>query len=169
MKKYLNYIKLFSFLLVTVVFVLYALKWHVVCKEERESKIYITDYISEVGSAEFHNFITDKRDIVIYFGISNNNDCRNLEKQLKKVIIKNQLGEEIVYLNVNDLQAENFSRQLDLLYNDVSLRKQGRYLNQVPALGVYENAVLVDFLIGINASKNKIVKFLKKHEIIEEV
>lgn len=164
-----NYLKLGAFLLITIILLIYALKWHDVFQENKLNKIYITDYISEISMAEFNNYIADKRDIVIYFGVANDPKCRHFERILKSVITKKQLGDEIVYLNVSELKAENFKRQLDLLYNDVELRKQNKFLNEVPAFGVYENAMLVDFLIGTDLTKENVIKFLKDYEIIEEV
>ena len=169
MKKYWNYFKLIAFLLFTIIILIYALKWHAVYKENAQNKQYITDYISEISMEEFNNYITDNRDIVIYFGVTNDSECRHFERTLKSIITKYQLEDEIIYLNVSELQAENFSMQLDLLYNDVTLRKRGRYLNQVPALGIYENAIMVNFLLDDDLTKDNVIDILKEHEIIEEV
>ncbi len=169
MSKYKNQVTLAIFLLGTIMVVVYALRWHAVYEENRRNKAVISDFINEIKADEFDNYINDNRDAVIYFGITNGDECNQFETDFKDYIVEYNLQETIVYLNVNWLKGDNFGQELDTKYNSDELRNKNRFLSEVPALGVFKNAILTDFLQGDNLTANKAVDMLKKHDVIEEV
>jgi hypothetical protein len=168
-EEYKNYVKLTFILSVTILAVVYALEWHKVYEEDRQNRVVIRDYIMEITMDEFINYINDNRDAVIYFGVNDNVDCRRFEKGFKNIITEYQLESRIIYINVSSIRGENFDQNLDILYGDVELRKQKRYLSQVPALTIFKNTKLYDFKSGEALTTRSALNFLKQYELIENM
>lgn len=169
MSKYKEHLILTIFLLSTIIILIYALKWHAVYEENRMNKSIIAQYINEIKIDEFDNYINDNRDAVIYFGIVDDEICRQFENEFKKDIIEYHLQESIVYLNVKPLVGENFSQELDKNFNSDYLRNKNKFFSKVPAIGIFKDAVLIDFINGENLTPEKAIVLLKKHEIIEDI
>lgn len=168
MKKYRNYIILAFIIAITVISCIYALKWYVVYKEERLNTTIITDYIQEIKKEEFLNYISDNPYTVIYYGVTSDENCRRFEKQFKKYLTDNDLTETIVYMNVNELVGDDFATKMDHIYNVDSLRNQNKYLEEVPAVVVYDHTTLVDFVSSKNLTIDKVEKMLNKYEFSGE-
>ena len=69
-------------------------------------------------------------------------------------------------MRLNDLLAENFGSNLDSKYGNVELRAKNKYFSEVPALGVYRNAVLVDFVSGDTLTVNNAINLLDNYGLI---
>lgn len=150
MRKYKNYIILLVVSIFTVIACIYALKWHAVYKKELLNSTIITDYINELKSDELKIYVADNPYTIIYFGVKGNEDCRKFENKLKKYIVDHNLHDVMVYVNLDDLSTENFGSQFDSLYNTKILREEKKYLNEVPAIAVYNHLTLLDFVSDNN-------------------
>ncbi|MDD3048857.1 MAG: thioredoxin family protein [Bacilli bacterium] len=166
MKPKKNYIILAVISLVTIIILLYALKWYEVYKEAYKNVAIINGSISEIKTTEFKIFINDKRNIVIYFGIPYNEDCRTFERGFKNLLSKYQLSEEIVYINIDSLQGDDFETRFNNEYNNDVLKAKGKLLEKVPTLAVFEDGKMVDFIGGNKLTKDSATKFLLKYNII---
>ena len=167
MKKNKNIVTLIIFLSVTIIVCVYALKWHSVYKEEGNNRAIITNYTQEIKRSELNNYIIENPYAVVYFGKTNDANCRKFEKKLQEFIIEKELRENIVYLNVDDIEMENFETMFDSLYNNEVLRQQNKYLNKVPAVAVYDHTKLVDFISDENLSVQIVKELLKKYNVGE--
>jgi predicted GIY-YIG superfamily endonuclease len=167
-KKYKNHIILGIILLVTLIIVGYALKWHTVYHEYISSKAIISDYLNEVKMDEFNNYVNENHNIAIYFGITDDQKSRNFENQFKKTVTKYQLRDDIVYLSLNDMSKENFALNLDTKYNNGNLKNEHRYLREIPALGIYQNAKLIDFISGDSLTTDTAIQLLNRYNLLNE-
>jgi hypothetical protein len=167
MVKSKNYFILGIVLLTTVIIIGYTLKWYDVYKEEMRNTAVISDTISELKTdEEFYTYISEKNDAVIYFEITDNPNCRSFEKKFKNVIYQYQLKDEIVYISVNNLRGSNFASNLDAKYNNDNLRKQNKYFNVVPAVAIFSNNKLINFVSGDNLTTRKVIKLLEKYDFV---
>lgn len=165
MKKYKNYIVLIFVFAVSIIGCAYALKWHAVYIENQLNKTIITDYIHELKKEEFLNYVSENPNTVIYFGVTSDYNCRRFEDELKDYIVKNNLQETIVYMNVNELVGNDFGTKMDNLFNNKDLREKGKYLKSVPAVAVYNHTKLVDFASNNSLSISKVDKLLSKYNL----
>jgi hypothetical protein len=165
MKKYKHYIVLISIFAITIIGCAYALKWHAVYKENKLNAAVIADYIHELKQEEFSNYISDNPFAVIYFGIPSDSNCRTFEGEFKEYIVKNNLRETIVYVNVDNLAGTDFANKFDAKYNTNSFRQNGKNLYQIPAIAVYNHTALVDFISNSNLKIDEVKKLLKKYNI----
>lgn len=163
MKKYKNYIILIIILAISIIGCVYALKWHAVYKAEKLNTTIITDYIHELKTQEFMNYIGDNPYAVIYFGVTSDDNCRRFEKQFKNFIIDRSLSETVVYVNVNAIVGNDFNTKLDTIYNTKKMRDENKYFKGVPAVAVYEHTTLVDFVSGSNLTVEKVGQLLDKY------
>lgn len=146
-----------SFITITACF--YALKWHAVYKENNLTTPLILEYISEIKNEELFNYTNENLYSVVYFCSPNNIECDLFDKELKKYILKNNLKDTFVYLNVDNIS-------LDSTFNNDELRKENKQLNEVPAIGIYQHTELVDFISGNNIDSKMISNLLENYNII---
>ena len=163
MKKYRNYIVMIFVFAVSIIGCAYALKWHAVYKENQLNTTIITDYIHELKKEEFINYVSENPYAVIYFGVTSDYNCRRFEGEFKNFIIKNNLQETIVYMNVNELVGNDFATKMDNLFNTKNLRNEGKYFKAVPAVAVYNHTTLVDFVSSGDLTTDKVAKLLAKY------
>lgn len=168
MKKHYKIIKFLILCIITIGLCLYALKWHQVYKENELNQSIITNYISEIKTSEFRNYILENPHSVIYFGITSDNDCRRFENNFKNYIVKKGLTQTIIYINLNAIYNEDVDTMLDKLYNNDALRKQGMHLNNLPAVAVYDHSTLIDFVSSKDLTIDMVDEMLSKYENLGE-
>jgi hypothetical protein len=164
MKKYKNIITLIIISITTLIGCGYALKWHAVYKQNMLNSTIITDYIHELKAEEFTNYINDNPFAVVYFCVTGNDNCRSFENSFKKYILKNNLQETIVYVNVSNLNNGKLGEQLDNTYNSKILREQNKYLDEVPTVAVYNHMIISDFVSEENLTIEDVDNLLSKYD-----
>ena len=95
----------------------------------------------------------ENQSTVIYVCTASNPTCRNYEKDFKKLIIKNNLQEKIVYLNLSNVDQEEYVSQLNEKYQS-KVELTAKY----PALVIFENGKIVNVLQGTEKEKLTISK-----------
>lgn len=165
MKKYKNYGILIIIFAVSIIICIYALKWHAIYKEDKLNTTIITNYIHELKKAEFIDYLSENPVAAIYFGVTNDDNCRRFEKKFKNYIINNNLNDIIVYINLNDISGSDFNTKLDQLFNTNSFRDQNKHFYEVPAIAIYNHTTLVDFISDKNLTIDDVDQLLKKHNI----
>jgi hypothetical protein len=163
MRKHKNIITLVIVCVVTLIVCIYALNWHRIYKQNLANLTIITDYIHELKVEEFTNYIVDNPFAVVYFCVIGNEDCHRFESEFKKYILKNNLQETIVYVNVSGLNSDNLGEQLDKTYNTKALRDQNKYFEEVPAVAVYNHTVLSDFISDADLTVDKVNTLLSTY------
>jgi len=163
MEKYKKLTILLFVISITVIGCVYALKWHAVYKEDMLNTTIITDYINELKIEEFTNYISDNPYSIIYFGVTSDYNCRRFEKDLKKFVVNKDLREIIVYMNVNELTGNNFETKLDNLFNTKNLREENKYLEEVPAIAIYNHTTLLDFVSDSDLTIENVEQLLNKY------
>lgn len=169
MKDYKNYGILALILIGTLIVVVYALRWHNVYEEERQNRTFITENLHEIKIEEFENYIVDNRDAVIYFGLTDDVLSREFETSFRRVIVDYHLQEQIVYMNVNELRDNGLELKLEEYYGNDDLSEKDIYLSETPALAVFVNAKLVDYIAGSRLNVTRAVSLLKEYDVIEDI
>lgn len=168
MKKYKNYSILILIIAISVISCIYALKWHAVYKDNMLNTAIVTDYLHELKKPEFMNYLSENPSAVIYFGVTNDDNCRRFENDFKKYVIDRNLSETIVYINVNEIAGPDFGPKLDGLYNIESFRKQGKDFKEVPAIAVYNHTTLVNFVSSKSLTVNDVDQLFSQYDFYGE-
>ena len=113
-----NYIKLFLLIVLTVIITLIVrIKYIESVDYENDIPVIGDTLVNEINSNEIYNYIRENNDALIYIGVANNSNCRKLEKRLKSFIEKNNLEEEITYLNITGESKKNsFIKEFNKFY-----------------------------------------------------
>ena len=156
-----NYISLFLIICITIVGSLYFRNVYLSSKDYNDNIPIIRDNINhEINSKEIYNYIRENNNSIIYVGVSSDELCRSYENELKKIISKYHLEEDITYLNLSDLKnAKTFIKEFNKFY-DSSLKSY-------PSIIIFENSSVIDILSIENSDNyyNKTINFLLENEV----
>ena len=148
-----NYIIIILIFVATIGLTLYFCSCYRVYSESKKEIPIIRGTLSEITSEDLDHYIMENQSTVIYVCTASNPTCRNYEKDFKKLIIKKNLQEKIVYLNLSDVDQEEYVSQLNEKY-----QSKVELTTKYPALVIFENGKIVNVLQGTEKEKLTISK-----------
>ena len=157
-----NYVKLVLIIIVTIVGA-FILRDRYMAQEKYEKGIpVIRDYInSEINSSEVYHYIRENDDVLLYIGVSDNNNCRSLEEDLKNTITKNGLENRITYLNLTDeKKKDSFIKEFNKYFDTKLLG--------YPSFVLFEGEEVKEILTvktGDSLSIDTVKEFFKRNNI----
>lgn len=156
-----NYIILFLIMLATFLIVYYLYRWYTVYLEYQNDIPIIRETLLEVSEEEMHHYIQESGTAVVYLCTADDVDCRNFEKKFVKLINKKSLKDDIIYVNLTDIDKNQF---LDNFNNKYTSKKK---LKNYPSLIAFEYGTISDIL---QEGKDKLTvrdveQFIKRNEI----
>ena len=113
-KRYL--ILIFIFIL-CMGLVIYLCKWYKVYDDYQKEIPVIRDTLSEITDVDLEHYILDNPTTVIYMCTASDEVCRDFEKDFKKLVIKKEYTDKIVYLNLSGLDQEKLVEDFNNKYN----------------------------------------------------
>ena len=117
-KKVKNYIILFIIFIVGILITLYLCQCYKVYSDNQKETPVIRSYLKEMSMLEeLNNFILENPSSIIYTCTSKNDRCRMFEKELKNVVEKDDLYDDLVYLNVKDEELDSFISNFNKKFN----------------------------------------------------
>ena len=130
-----NYIIVILISVVAILLTIYAFSWYNIFKEKKYSESYLikTNTISlEVNDlTEIENTFTEApTEYFVYIGYKNDENVYKLEKDLKKIIDKNNLNDNFYYIDITDLKNED--NYLEKLNNALGLSENK--ITRVPTI-----------------------------------
>lgn len=160
-----NYLILALIFIVTTVVALYLCNVYNVYKESKRQIPVIRGTLSEITSEELEHYISENPTTMMYICTASNETCRNYESSLKKYVIREELQEAIVYLNLTEEENQNFAEDFNTKYS-ASIKLKDNY----PALVIFEEGKVTHLLQGKENEKLTITKtkqFMDLHKIGE--
>lgn len=103
-----NYLILVLLLVVSSVLVLYFINWY---KEFQRHTSMLPEYISEIKYVELDNYMIENPDFVIFLSSKENNKTTNLEKNLQKWLVSNNLIKKIIFMDIDQFDIKQFSKK----------------------------------------------------------
>lgn len=158
-----NYIK--NYILLVILFVscifltIYFCRWYEVYQEYEKETPVIRGSLSEITIEDLDHYVVDNSSAIIYICTAKDDECRNFEKDFKKYIRKNDITDEIVYLNITGVDQEQFIEMFNKTY-PYKIKLNGHY----PTFAVFEDGKLISLLQG---STNKKLTISKVQDFIE--
>ncbi len=135
-----NYIIVTVIFILTIGLVIFIKNWYQNYQDYTKTIPMLKGVISEVRSNEIENYISDNPSAIVYIGVADDDDCRNLEKDLKKLIIKNHLKEKIVYYNITDVLDKT---AIIKKFNDEYAVSDK--INSYPAMVIIDEGLMIAF------------------------
>lgn len=161
-----NYLILFCICFLVICFILYLCKLYQVYDQYQKETPVIRGAIQEIVSDDLDHYVLDNPMTVIYMCTSYQDTCRNFEKDFKKFLMKREWNNEIVYLNLSDLDQEEFVDSFNAKYP----YKKGVLTTNYPAFVFFEDGKVRGILQEKNnkgPSITKVKQFLEIHEVGE--
>lgn len=113
-----NYVILAVAMIFTVLAVFYCRSWYITTKEYYDNNSVILDTVAEIKSEEITNYALDNPDFVLYVSSGRNADIKPFEKKFKKFILKQDLRNNVLYLNLEGVDVSDFNKFLNSLTKD---------------------------------------------------
>lgn len=106
-----NYFILILILGFTVGLVLYSRSWYIMSKEYYAQNSVIKDVAREINENELDSFATENQKFILYVSSGNNGEVKEFEEKFKKSIIKLNIQDYVLYLNLDNVD-DYFSNYL---------------------------------------------------------
>lgn len=158
-----NYIIALLIVLGVVILTFYIKKTYDLSEERNLSQSILSRIIGEIKYDEIDNvFLEINGDYFIYISYSKNSEISAFEKQLKNLIVNNDLQNNFYYLNVNDEKKD------DNLIKDLNnkFKLNNKKIDYIPAILYYENG---DFKDLITSKKDQIITINDVSNLIKEM
>jgi len=161
-----NYIKLGLIILVTVLIALFLRNSYISNQEYENGIPVIRDIVtSEINSNEVYHYIRENENVVLYIGVSDDSNCRNLETELKDVITKRGLENAITYLNLtNNKKKSSFIKEFNKFYDTKVLG--------YPSFVLINDGKVIDIVSVKTGSKlgvDRVINFLERNNITSDL
>lgn len=164
-KKIKNYAILVLLFVLGIGITLYLCKLYHVYDEYQKQTPVIRGVLSEIKEDELDHFIMENPTIIVYMCTASDMNCRSYEKDFKKLIIKKNLQEEFVYLNLSDVDQDKFVDSFNENY-----KFKNKLKTNYPAIVMFEDGVVRNILQGnkdTNLSIKKTEQFIELNNIGE--
>lgn len=102
-----NYIILVVTIIITVIAVFYARSWYITAKEYNENTSVIQSIASTINENEIENHVLDNPRAIIYISSGQDQNIKSFEKNIKKLIEKNNLSDYVLYINKDEITDQN--------------------------------------------------------------
>ncbi len=154
-----NYAILGGIFAVCIFLTLYFCKWYEVYKEyEREIPV-IRGSLYEINRDELEHYVVDNSNVILYMCTATSDECRSFEKKFGKYVTRNEIQEEVVYLNLTGIDEEDFLKAFNEKY-PYKPKLNGTY----PAFVAFRDGKVVSIL---QMKKNKKVTISKVQNFLE--
>lgn len=152
-KRFKNYVLLIVVFALSCGFTLYLCKWYEVYNEYKKETPVIRGTLSEIVYEDLDHYVVDVPSSIVYLCTSNADECRSFEKNFKKYVVKNNLSDSIVYLNLTGVDQESFVNEFNEKYN-FKIKLNGKY----PAFVSFRDGKVDAILQGTDSKKVTISK-----------
>ena len=151
-KNYLrNYIILIIIFIFCIALTLYLCEWFNVYKEYEKETPVIQGSLLEITSEDLEHYVVDTSNVVVYMCTAPSDECRSFEKNLKKYVIKKEITDEIIYLNLTGVDVSEFVKKFNEKYKT-------KISSNFPSFVVFNDGNVVGVL---QSKKNKSISISK--------
>lgn len=163
-----NYYLLLLLSALTLFIVCYLANWYQARQDAMLNRSVISEVISEVKEEELSNYLLDNPNVVVYFSTADE-QTKSFEKQLKKLILKYEMTNEIVFVNTSVVTEDNFYENIVNRYFDQSLKNKKIGLNYLPNMMFVKDGKVKDVLVTYETEIliSEVEHFFHKNGVIE--
>lgn len=159
-----NYIKLAIIFVVTISAVVFTFVMYDSHKEYINNIPVIRGSVAELNEQDLNNYFIGNDDFLLYIGVANDENCRELEEDLIELIKRRRIS-NIVYLNITDVT--NKSEFYNVFNSNYSTNNK---LNSYPAFLIVSDKKVLDLVQREERKLNigDIEQLLDEYEIAGE-
>lgn len=160
-----NYIILFVVIGLSLCLTLYLCRWYRVYDDYQKEIPVIRGALLEITSDDLEHYLMENPSSVIYMCTAQSEICRNFEKDLKKLVEKKNLNDSIIYLNLSNINLDEFINDFNNSYEF-----KNKLTTNYPAFVIFEDGKVISILQGRENKKLTVEntkQFLEMNEIRE--
>lgn len=160
-----NIVLLAVIFLLTILLVLYLCRWYNIYTEYEKDIPVIRDSLYEIVNDDFEHYLMENPTTVVYICTASNDKCRNFEKKFKKYLKTVELTDDMVYLNLSDIDQNEFVNNFNDKYN-----YKVKLTTDYPAFVYFVDGKVVNILQSDENNElmlSEVKNFLKLNEIGE--
>lgn len=101
-----NYIKALCLILFTIILTIFLVNSYNSRKEYENSMNVTMSFLRNVDSSNIEEYLIENHDVIMYISNSNDENLKEYEETLKKLIIKKELEKNIIYFDTKTLDDE---------------------------------------------------------------
>lgn len=154
-----NYIILALIFIVVTLITLYLSSVYKVYEQSKREIPVIRGTLSEITTEEVEHYISENPTIMLYVCTASDSKCRSFEKDLKKLVKREELQEELVYLNITQEEKETFHESFNEKY-----KSRFKLKSNYPAIIVFDEGKVTHML---QEKENKKLSITKTSQFIE--
>ena len=155
-----NYFILILICFLTFLLVLYIARWQEAYSEyQKETPVIRGTLNYEITAAELDHYLMENPTAVIYMCTSDSDSCRNFEKDFKKLIKRNNLQDDIIYLNLSGEDINNFVDSFNSKY-----KYKIKLTENYPALVEFNEGKITSLIEG---TEDEVLTIEKANQFIE--
>ena len=162
-----NYIILAALTVFTVLLCFYLVSWYKTIDNYNKNNSVMTSVISEINIDSLSNILLENPDVIIYLSSSKDADVKSFEKQFKKIVVNNDLSDEIVYIDISKKENKNVTNVLidNYLSKGISLKKI-----VYPNILIFKEGKIYNilYLNKTNITKVDALKFFERNGVIND-
>ncbi len=153
-----NYLILLLIFLITGILVIYLCNCYTVYSESKKEIPVIRNTLFEITDKELEHYILENPTTLIYMCTASDEACRTYEEGLVKLVKKSDLKDKMIYLNLSDLNQDEFVESFNEKY-PYKIKLTANY----PAIVAFTDGKVTNIL----QSKNKKLTINKTKQFIE--
>lgn len=152
-----NYIILAVILIFTILLVVYLFNWQSIYQKNKLQEPILDKYLMVINYNELDDYLVENKEAIVYVSVLNDEKIRMFENKFKNLIIKNDLNNKILYLNLTNESVEINKKYLS-------------NLSEVPTLIIFDEGKVVESysIKDNNYDIKAFERFLEKEEIIND-
>lgn len=164
-----NYYLLGLVTILTVLVLCYLVNWYQARQKYELTNSSVAEIISEVKKEELPNYLLDNPNAVVYFTSFQDENIKSFEKEFKKYILKYELASEIVVVDTDKVESNDFYASFANQYFTSDLKNKNINLNYLPNMIIVKEGKVSDVLITYDTdiTINEVKHFLKKNGVVE--
>lgn len=157
-----NYFKLALIIFITVFMTFVLRNWYINSRNyELSIPIISNTLINSINTDEVYNYIRENENTVLYIGVADDENCRNLEEKFNEVITDRDLEDTIIYLNITKVNnRKNFIKEFNKFYDTELLG--------YPSLVIFEEGEVKAILTvktGKSLDIEDVIEFLDSNDV----
>lgn len=162
-----NYIILLLVVVVTVLGTFYTRNKYLAKVAYENSSNERMTFVSEIKEKELDNYLMENRDVVIYMASSSDETVFKFEKELRNYVNDEQLGKDVIYINLNNVSKKFISKFEDKYFSN-ELKASKTHLNDEPNMLIVSGGKVTSIMdkkdnkINIEDAKEYLSKYVKE-------
>ena len=143
-----NYFILIFVILLTILAVFYMRDWYNTSKEFYAQNSVMTKVVREIKNDEISNYILENQKFILYVSSGQNTNIKSFEDEFKNLIQKMDLGENVLYMNLDEVDVSDFYNSLNSYASSTKVKNQ--IVSSDASMYVFTDGKLTMLLNNVN-------------------